>query len=103
MAIDPGLIGPSTLAITQGLSSMQAFLPKLSDVRRADPKVQVDIAADVRLGIIAMGAMTVGTGVIVSSLTGSSVPALTGVVVTVMVAVMYESALNANRPFEKVA
>ncbi len=98
---DPNMLGPSTLAITQGIGAFTTFLPKLSEVRRADPVANPDIAADVRMGEVAAVALTVGVGVMVSSFTGSNMPAYTAVFVSLSLVCIYESALRADRPFER--
>jgi hypothetical protein len=98
---DPNMLGPSTLAITQGIGAFSAFLPKLSEVRRADPVANPDIAADVRMGEVAAVALTVGVGVMVSSFTGSNAPVYTAVFVSLSLVMIYESALRGDRPFER--
>jgi hypothetical protein len=100
MPVDPGLIGPATLAISSGMSAFQSFLPKLSDIRKADPVNDPSFAADVRMGEIAAVAVTVGVGAVASSLTGSPVPTVVAVVIAVGLVVMYESTLVAQRPME---
>lgn len=100
MPVDPSLIGPATLAITQGIGAFNTFLPKLSDIRKADPAHDPDFAADVRVGEMAAVALTVSVGAIVSSLTGSPVPAVIAVLISLGLVVMYETTLNATRPME---
>jgi hypothetical protein len=100
MPVPPEIIGPTTLALTQGIASFHTFIPSLSDIRKNNPADNPDFAADVRMGEVASVALTVGIGVIASSLTGSSVPALVSLVVALGLVVMYESVLRSDRPLE---
>lgn len=103
MPVDPNLIGPSTLAISQAIGSFNAFLPKLAEIRKATPADDPSFAADVRTGEVAAVALTVAVGAIVSSLTGSHTPAVVSVVCAVGLVVLYESTLRADRPMEPKA
>lgn len=96
---NPEMFGPATLSITQGISAFTTFLPSLSDVRKADP-TDVSFAADVRMGEVAAVTLTVGIGVIASSLTGSPIPAGTAVLICLVLVMVYENALKRDRPFE---
>jgi hypothetical protein len=96
---DPGIYGASILGVTQGFSAFVAFLPSLADIRKSS-LADIDMAADVRMGEVAACAVTIGIGVVSSSLTGSPVPALTAVLVSFLLVFMYESTLKAERPFE---
>lgn len=98
--IDPNLLGPSTLAITSGVTAFSTFLPKISEVRKTDPAVDPSFAADVRMGEVAAVTLTLGIGAIVSSFTKSSAPVVTGAVISLTLIVIYESALRGSRPFE---
>lgn len=100
MPVAPELIGPATLGVTQGISAFVTFLPKLSEVRKANVEVNTDTAADVRLGEIAAVTLTLGIGVITSSLTGSPVPAYTAVFMCAVLVTLYECTLRADRPLE---
>ena len=100
MPIDPGLIGPTTLAISQAVGSFTTFLPSLSDIRQKDPANNPEFAADVRMGEVAAVCVTLGVGVIVSSLTGSNAPALVAFIAAFGLIVLYESTLRAERPLE---
>lgn len=70
------------------------FLPKFSDIRRADPNDE-GMTKDILLGQIAAVAVSVGTGVIVSSLTGSPIPALVSVLMCVILIACYQAARKA--------
>lgn len=96
MPVDPSIIGPSTLALTQAVGSFNAFLPKLSDVRKAHPETDPSLTNDVRTGEVAAVALTVGVGAIASSLTGSPVPTVVAVVAAVGLVIMYEATLRAT-------
>lgn len=101
MAVDPGIIGPATLSITQAIGSFSTFLPSLADIRKEDGS-NPELINDVRVGEVAAVAVTVGVGAIVSSLTGSPVPAVVAVVVALGLVLMYEATLNTT-PKEKSA
>lgn len=98
--IDPGMIGPSTLAISQAVGAFNAFLPPLSEIRKNDPANNPEFAADVRMGEVAAVSITLGVGVIVSSLTGSSAPSVVALVASLGLIILYESTLRADRPME---
>jgi hypothetical protein len=98
--VPPELIGPATLAVSQGISAFTTFLPSISDIRKANPGEDVSMAADVRLGEVAAVALTVGVGAVASSLTGSPVPVVVAVTVSVLMVCMYEATLRADRPME---
>jgi hypothetical protein len=53
------------------------------------------------MGEIAATALTLGVGVIASSLTGSSVPAITALLVSALLVALYESTLRMDRPMER--
>lgn len=93
-------VGSAMLSVTSALQAFQSLLPKISDIRKADPANNPDIAADVRMGEIAAASMTMGVGLIASSLTQSSLPTVTALVIVVILVTIYESTLRAERPFE---
>lgn len=101
--MDPSLLGPSTLAVSQGLTAFQSFVPKLSEIRRADLATNPDLAADVRLGEVAAVTLTMGVGAIASSFTKSNAPVLTAAFVCIIMVCIYESTLRGDRPFERKA
>lgn len=96
MAVDPAVIGPATLSMTQALALFQNFLPKFSEIRLADPDVNQDIVRDVRMGELASVLMTLGIGGMTSALTGSSVPAVVALVTCGGLVLLYETALRAR-------
>lgn len=90
--------GPATLAITQSVGAFQFFLPKLSDVRRADPVHNPDMVGDVRMGEVAASTLCLGIGGMVSSLTGSPYPAIVSALMAGIIICLYETALRAHLP-----
>lgn len=95
---DPDIFGPATLSVTQGITAFSTFLPKLSEVRKATPENNPDIAGDVRMGEVAAATITLGMGMIASSLTGSPVPAFASLIMTCVLIGIYETALRADMP-----
>lgn len=92
------IMGPAALSISQGISAFQFFLPKLSDVRKADPANDPDIVGDVRMGEIAAITLCVGVGAIVSSLSRSAIPAVVSALMAGILVCLYESALHKDKP-----
>lgn len=97
---NPDVFGPASLAVTQGVTAFSTFLPKFSDVRKNHPDDNPDFAADVRMGEVAAVTVTMGIGLIASSLTGSAAPAIVSALTCLVLVVLYESTLRANRPME---
>lgn len=93
------LLGPASLAMSQGISAFQFFLPKLSEVRKADSENNPDIVGDVRMGEVAAMTLCVGVGAIASSLSGSSVPAVVALLMGIILICVYESALRGDKPY----
>jgi hypothetical protein len=100
MTVNANTFGPAMLGVTSGITTFTVFLPKISEVRRAHPQDNPDIAADVRIGEVAASTLTLGVGVIASSLTGSPVPTVTAAVMVLVMIILYESTLRSNRPLE---
>lgn len=95
MAVDPHIIGPATLSMTQSLSLFDAFLPSFRDISKADPG-DIGIVRDVRMGELAAVLMTLGIGGMTSALTGSSVPAVVALVTCGGLVLLYETALRST-------
>ena len=95
--------GAASLAIGQGVASFAVFLPKLTDVRKYNPKDNPDFAADVRVGEIAAVSVTMGIGLISSALTGSQAPAIVSLLVCAILVTLYESVLRTDRMLEPKA
>lgn len=96
---NPEMYGPAMLGVTQGITAFTTLIPSLSDIRKADP-TDLSFAADVRMGEVAAVTLTVGIGMISSSLTGSPIPAGTAVLMCFILLCVYEGALRGDRPFE---
>jgi len=94
------VLGPATIAIGQSVGAFQFFLPRLSDVRKADVDTDPDMAGDVRLGEVAASALTLGIGIMVSSLSGSPYPAYVSVLMCFILICVYESALRSHKPLQ---
>jgi hypothetical protein len=96
MAVDPHVIGPATLSMTQALALFQNFLPKFSEIRLADPELNEGLVQDVRMGEFAAVMMTLGIGAMTSALTGSAVPSIVALVTSGGLVLLYEYALQAR-------
>ena len=99
MPVPNDALGPAPLALTQSIGAFQFFLPKLSDVRRASLKDSPDMVGDVRMGEVAAGALCLGIGAIMSSMTGSPYPAIISVAMMLTLVCVYETALRGDMPF----
>jgi hypothetical protein len=99
--VNPDMLGPTMLGVSQAIGSFQAFLPKLSEIRKADPATQPEFAADVRMGEVAATAITMGVGLIVSSATKSPAPVTISFLMCLFLVFLFESTLRAERPMEK--
>lgn len=99
----PEVVGAATLAASQGFSAFQFFLPRLSDVRKANAETNPDIVGDVRLGEVAALTLSIGIGAIVSSLTGSTVPAFVALLIGLVLVFIYEAALTGDRLMNPVS
>lgn len=91
MAPKPESIGPATVAISQSVVAFTAFLPNFTEVGRANKE---EIQGEVRLGEIAAVAVAGGIGVLLSWLTGSNVPLIISLAVSLLLVTMYETALR---------
>lgn len=94
------VLGPASLAAGQAISSFTTFLPKLSDVRSSNAAAEPGMVGDVRLGEVAASAVTLGIGIIASSLSGSSIPMYAAAFVALILIVVYETALRGDGLFE---
>lgn len=98
---DGAAVGMATLALTQGFTQFNIMLPKISDIRKASVTDDPSLTADIRVGEIAAFAGTMAVGIMVSSLTGSPIPAYVSLVTAVFLIALYESVLRADRPMER--
>ena len=103
MPVPSDALGPATLAISQSVGAFQFFMPKLSDVRRADTTHNPDMVGDVRMGELAAATLCIGIGTIVSSMTGSPYPAIVSVVMVAVLVCLYETALRGDKPMNPPA
>lgn len=97
---DMEMFGPAAMAVTQGIVAFNIFLPRITEVRRNNPKDNPDFAADVRTGETAAAAVTLGVGAIASYFTGSPAPVLTAMFIVLVFVFVYESTLRTMAPFE---
>lgn len=98
--MNPEMLGPASLTVTQGIVAFSMFLPRFTDIRRNNPDDNPDFAGDVRTGEVAAAALTLGVGAIASYYTGSPAPVMTGLFVTLVMIFVYESTLRSRAPFE---
>lgn len=94
------VFGPAALAAGQTLSSFSTFLPRLSEVRKANAGAEPGMVGDVRLGEVAATAIALGVGVIASSLSRSPVPMYAAAFVALILIAVYEVALRGDSLFE---
>jgi heme O synthase-like polyprenyltransferase len=92
----------SSFAITQGVGAFNNFLPKLTDIRKEDPKNNPEFAADVRMGEAAAVGLMVGLGGISSVMHESPIPLIVAIFTAVFLVMLYEATLN-GRPFSHAA
>lgn len=98
--MNPDMLGPASLTVTQGIVAYSMFLPRFTDVRRNNPADNPDFAGDVRTGEVAATALTLGVGAIASYYTGSPAPVMTALFVAAVMIFVYESTLRSRAPFE---
>jgi Na+/glutamate symporter len=90
--MDGNALSASTLSLGQTVVAYQFFMPRLSEVRRADPN-DADMRTDVMLGQVAAGSLTVAVGIMLGALTGSKMPTFVSVVIAGVIAACYHWAL----------
>lgn len=90
-------LGAASIALGQSVGAFQFFLPRLSDVRKSTMD-DADMVGDVRMGELAAGAVCIGIGAMVSSLSGSPYPAMVSVGMALLLVCVYEAALRGDRP-----
>lgn len=91
---NPDSLGPASITIGTATSAFMGFLPKFSEVRRAEPDDE-GMTKDIRLGQVAACSVAIGTGVIVSSITGSPVPAVVAIIMCALLIWCYQNARKA--------
>lgn len=90
---DASAVGAASISLGQTVVAYQFFLPRLSEVRRADPNDPL-LSGDVYLGQVAAGAVSVSVGVMLSALTGSRVPLYTSLFMALVIGGLYHYALR---------
>lgn len=99
MAADPAGMTAATVSIGQTVFAYSYFLPRLSEVRRADASDPL-MRGDVMLGQLAAGSVSMAVGVLLTALTGSQTPVVATLFIAVVIAVIYQYALNGTRVME---
>lgn len=92
-------VGTTILAATQGMTAFWQFMPRISDVRKADIE-DGEMRGDVRFAEVAGIGVTMGIGALLSSMTKSRMPLLTSALVCAGFVFLYETALRKTRPME---
>lgn len=87
---DPGALAVSSIAIAQTVTAYSAFLPRLNEVRR---DASTDMRADVYIGQIAAGGVSLLVGFIITSLTGSKLPLFVSFAIAAFLAAVYHFAM----------
>lgn len=96
---DPGAVSAASVSIGQTVFAYSYFLPRLSEVRRSDV-ADGSMRGDVLLGQVAAGAVSMSVGVLLSWMTGNYLPAVTTLVIAIIIAVVYQYAMNGNQVME---
>lgn len=100
MAADGNAITASTVSIGQTVYAYSFFLPKISEVRRAEP-TDTYMRSDVLIGQIAAGSVSMAVGTLLSWMTGNPLPVYTTLFIAIVIAVIYQYAmLNGERVSE---
>lgn len=94
-------IGTTILAATQGMTAFWQFMPRISDVRKADLN-DPDMRGDVRFGELAGVGVTMGVGALLTSMTKNSAPLITSALVCAGFVFLYETALRKDRPMDYI-
>lgn len=92
--MEAGEVSASAIAIGQTVVAYQFFLPKLSDVRRADDSVT---RRDVYLGQFAAGAVSLAVSVMFGWMTGSPIPVYVSLIIAVIIAGVYHYAMESEQ------
>lgn len=93
---DATTVAVAGIAVGQTITAYQFFLPSLSEVRRAipGPYGNRDVVADVYMGQVAAGAVSIGVGAMLASVTGSRMPVYISVFIAAIIGGMYHYALS---------
>jgi len=87
--------GIATFAIAQGMTSFLAFMPRITDVRKA-AKDDESFRADLRVGEMASAVVTIGIGALITALTGNRLPVVISIIMVLTIIGLYESVLRVN-------
>lgn len=93
-------ISVSMLAVGQGIAVFNTMMPPITEIRKRTPDTDPEFAADVRVAEIVGSVITLGIGLIMSSLSQSSLPALVAIMVAAGLTITYECVLRSWRPME---
>lgn len=96
---DAAALGAASIAIGQTVVAYQIFLPRLGEVRRADTDDPM-MRGDVLLGQLAAGSVSVMVGLMLTQMSGSRMPLMVSLFIAVLIAGIYQYALNGNRVME---
>jgi hypothetical protein len=91
---NPDALGPASMALGTTTTVFMSFLPKFTDVSKADPG-DTGMTKDIRLGEIASVTVAMGTGLIFSHFTGSPAPVVVSAVMCTVLILLYENARKA--------
>lgn len=86
----------ATVSLGQTVIAYTYFLPRLSEVRRAQPDDEL-MRGDVRLGQIAAAALSGGIGITLSYMTQSPLPVYVAAFIAIIIAVVYQYAMSGER------
>lgn len=95
---DPASISAASISIGQTAYLYAQFLPPLREVRQSSDSTT---RGDVLLGQVAAGSVSLAVGMLLSWMSGSYLPALTTVAIAVIIASVYQYAMNGNRVMEQ--
>lgn len=90
---DPTAVAAASIAVGQTVAGYQFFMPRLSDVRKADPN-EPDMRGDVLIGQLAASALSIGIGATFTVLTGSKIPLWVSIFTALIIAGAYQYALS---------
>ena len=97
---DAATASAAAIALGQTVGAYSFFLPPLREVRRAGTS-DAAMRGDVRMGQVASAALSLGVAGILANLTGSTLPVTVTIVVALIIAMLYETALRGERLFEQ--
>lgn len=90
MAVQPEMLGPSFLSITQSVGLFQGFLPRFSEIRQTTPGTNPTLERDIHAGMIGATMLSVGMGAVIANLTGSPVPVFVAMACCIGLISLYE-------------